>query len=512
MSERAPVTRDDAAERAAWLCAGIAMLFPVWLLFQRFLQPTLFVTVMNEVNRLASLATVLFASAAFVLHRFRVVRPSVVLAFAVALELIGAFAISLIETSVPLSLERPVLGVSAVAPYIALFALLVPGRPWATLLSATAAVGTWPMAYAINAATRQYPPVPWRLFSVWLVFDGCIVVLTYVVGRQIYTSTQTADTAGDLGSYRLVAQIGEGGVGEVWKASHRLLARPAAIKLIRRQQQLSGGDADLAERRFRREADATASLQSPHTVYLYDFGRANDGRFYYAMELLDGLSLQALVAKFGPQPPARVVHILKQVCRSLDEAHCCGMVHRDLKPSNVMLCKVAMTYDFVKVLDFGLAKFVNNPELSRLTMAGTATGTPGYVAPEVALGESSIDGRADIYALGCVAYFLLTGTLVFDDPNPMKIVLKHVKNEPVPPTARTDRPMPEALVRLIMQCLAKAPHDRPASAAALGLMLEDSARGERWTDAEAEAWWSEHLPADSPLRPFAKPMAPTLRA
>jgi serine/threonine-protein kinase len=492
------------------VCVAVAILFPGWLLFNRILQPTLFAVVMNDANRLASLATVLLAAGIFALHRYRVVRPSTILTLGMALEFVGAFAISMIETTVPLKADQPVLGVSTLAPWIVIFALLVHDRPLWTLLSATAAAATWPVAHAINAVTFHHPPAPASLLSVWSIFNVCMVALTYLVSRQIYATTRAADTTLDLGSYRLVAKIGEGGVGEVWKASHRLLARPAAIKLIR-QQQLSGREADLAERRFRREADATASLQSPHTVYLYDFGISNDGRFYYAMELLDGLSLQALVATFGPLPSERVVHIMRQICRSLDEAHRCGMVHRDLKPSNVMLCKVATSHDFVKVLDFGLAKFVDNPELSRLTMAGTATGTPGYVAPEVALGESSIDARADIYALGCVAYFLLTGTLVFDDPNPMKMVLQHVKEAPMPPSARTDQPIPDSLERLVMQCLAKAPGDRPATAAVLGAMLA-TCEVEPWTDADTEAWWNEHLPADSPLRPFARSIAPALRS
>ena len=464
---------------------------------------------MNDANRLASLATVLLAVGVFALYRYRVVRPPIIVTLGMALELVGAFAISMIETTVPLKVDQPVVGVSMLAPWILIFALFIQNQPLWTLVSATAAAATWPVAYAINALNLDHPPVPWRLSSVWSVFDMCMVVVTYLIARQFYVTTPAADAAVDLGSYRLVAQIGEGGVGEVWKASHRLLARPAAVKLIR-QQQLSGREADLAERRFRREADATASLQSPHTVYLYEFGIANDGRFYYAMELLDGLSLQALVATFGPQPAARVVHISRQICRSLEEAHRCGMVHRDLKPSNVMLCNVAMTYDFVKVLDFGLAKFVDNPELSQLTMAGTATGTPGYVAPEVAIGESSIDGRADIYALGCIAYFLLTGSLVFDDPNPMKMVLMHVKEAPMPPSARTDMPIPDSLERLVMQCLAKAPGERPATATVLHAMLT-ALDADRWADAEAEAWWHEHLPAHSSLRPFARSIAPVVR-
>jgi serine/threonine-protein kinase len=281
-----------------------------------------------------------------------------------------------------------------------------------------------------------------------------------------------------------------------------MLARTAAIKLIK-PQAASGRKADLAARRFQREANAIAGLQSPHTVYLYDFGVSQDGRFYYVMELLDGISLQTLVATYGPQPAERVVPILSQVCRSLEEAHRRGVVHRDLKPSNVMLCQVGLIHDFVKVLDFGLAKFVDDTDVSQLTMDGTAAGTPGYIAPEVAMGEGAIDGRADIYALGCVAYFLLTGALVFEDPNPMSMALKHVQAPPVPPSQRTELPIPDALERIVLHCLAKRPEDRPTSAAAVCGMLAACSEG-RWSDVDAEAWWNSHLPPTSSLRSFAR--------
>jgi serine/threonine-protein kinase len=429
---------------------------------------------MHDANRLLALAMVLLAIGVFAMHRYRLVGPSLILSLGMALQVFGAFVISLMETSIPISADRPVLGVSKVAAWVLAFGLIVPNRPAWTLIWASAAAATWPLAYAVNAA----------------------------VGRQTYGVALAADTALDLGSYRLVAPIAEGGMGEVWRADHQMLARKAAIKLIRPQVE-SGSQADTAVRRFRREAEAIASLQSPHTVYLYDFGASDDGRLYYAMELLDGVSLQSLGASFGPQPPGRVLRILKQICSSLEEAHRAGLVHRDLKPSNVMLCKVALTYDFVKVLDFGLAKFTRNPDVSQWTTIGTATGTPGYIAPEIATGESAIDGRADIYSLGCVAYFMLTGTPVFDDPNPMRLALQHVQAAPAPPSTRTTLPIPEAVERIVLQCLAKSPGDRPASAAAVAAMLA-ACPIHHWTDEEAEAWWHRHLPATSPLRNMAR--------
>ncbi len=491
----------EAAARTAWLSLSLAVLVPVLQVAQWWLQPQLYAAALNDASRLATLAMVLWAAGLFALHRYHGVGPSAIVSLGMAFEVFGAFAIAMVETAVLLTADQPVLGVSKLAPWILAFGVFIPNRPRWTLLCASAAAGTWPIAYAINAAIFDDPALPSGWLGVWPLFNGCMVVLAYMMSRQTFGMALATETAVELGSYRLVAPIGQGSMGEVWRASHQLLARPAAIKLIRTQGG-SGRQADLAARRFRREAEAIAKLQSPHTVYLYDFGVSHDGRFYYAMELLDGVSLQALVTTFGPQPAARVLPILIQICRPLDEAHRHGIVHRDLKPSNVALCEVAFTYDFVKVLDFGLAKFVDNPEISQLTLEGMATGTPGYVAPEVASGKTSIDGRADVYAVGCIAYFLLTGALVFEETNPMKMLLKHVSEPPVPPSARTGLPIPDALERIVLQCLAKAPGDRPASAAELAAMLT-ACSATRWTDADAEAWWGRHLPATSPLRSFA---------
>ena len=288
-----------------------------------------------------------------------------------------------------------------------------------------------------------------------------MALLAFVIGRRTYGTACRAQTADELGSYRLVAPIGDGGMGEVWKASHQMLARAAAIKLVKPISGVSARQADVFVKRFRREANVIAGLQSPHTVYLYDFGTARDGRFYYVMELLDGISLQTLVTTFGPQPAPRVVHILRQICRSLEEAHDQGLVHRDLKPSNVMICKVAQSHDFVKVLDFGLAKSVARADVTQLTLEGVTAGTPGYMAPEVAVGDGDVDARSDLYALGCVGYFLLTRHAgVSRTPNPMKhgaqaragSARSAVACEP------SCRFRPD-LERIILQCLEKSPAD-----------------------------------------------------
>jgi serine/threonine-protein kinase len=303
-----------------------------------------------------------------------------------------------------------------------------------------------------------------------------VVIMAYVGARVVYNLGTEVTRARELGSYRLEHRLGEGGMGEVWKASHEMLARRAAIKLVRPNASAFTKHPTIWVERFRREANVIASLQSPHTIYLYDFGVSRDGRFYYVMELLEGISLQALVTDFGPLPPGRAVHVLSEMCESLHEAHERGLVHRDLKPSNIMLCEVALTYDFVKVLDFGLAKTL---------------GDSGNMAPEIALAEESIDRRADIYAVGCVAYFLLTGTTVFEEENPTRMALKHVQDVPDAPSLRSGAAIPAALESLVMQCLEKQPADRPASMAEVAERLAQSGV-EPWTTADAAAWWQAH--------------------
>jgi serine/threonine-protein kinase len=299
-----------------------------------------------------------------------------------------------------------------------------------------------------------------------------------------------------MGSYELEERLGQGGMGEVWRARHHLLARRAAIKLIRPEALGSDQQARrVALARFEREAQATASLRSPHTIDLYDFGISDTGVFYYVMELLVGRDMQTLVRDFGQQPPERALYLLEQVCESLAEAHAAGLVHRDIKPSNIYVCREGLRYDFVKVLDFGLARD-RRPEAVRLTMdtSERLTGTPAYMAPEVILGATEVDPRADIYALGCVAYFLLTGQLVFEGTTPMKTLLKHVEEAPVPPSQRTEVAVPPALDALILTCLDKDPGRRPKDAQAVLHLVRECRVGTPWNDDRAREWWEMHLP------------------
>jgi serine/threonine-protein kinase len=294
-------------------------------------------------------------------------------------------------------------------------------------------------------------------------------------------------------------------MGEVWVAWHQMLARPAAVKLIR--PEILGADhrsRETAYRRFEREAQATAALGSAHTVDVYDFGITDEGTFFYVMELLDGLTLDQLVKRFGPVGASRTVFLLTQACHSLAEAHEHGLIHRDVKPANIFTCHLGPDFDFVKVLDFGLVKPGDVSHLTELTSDGLMTGTPSYMAPEMALARPDADGRADLYALGCVAYWLLTGTQVFEADTAMATLLKHVHEPPVPPSHRTQNPIPAALESVVLACLAKEPAGRPASADVLSAMLGQAVAGieNPWTAADARRWWQQHQPRRrEPARP-----------
>ena len=498
-----PKLLEDASVRLSILAVFLAVVVVIVQLLQRFGQPQLAAVIDDPVNRLVTLAAVLMAMGLFALQRLRLVTPRTLLGVGMVFEIVVAISISMVETSRPFHPDVPLLGLSALGPWIAFIGALIPNRPIVTLLVALAAATTWPVAYLINSARLDFATESWRQVMVWPGINYLMAVLAYLVGRATYGTACQAQTAQELGSYRLVAPIGEGGMGEVWKASHRMLARAAAIKLVKPAAGSSAREADVAVKRFRREANVIAGLQSPHTVYLYDFGTAQDGRFYYVMELLDGISLQTLVTTFGPQPASRVAFILRQICSSLDEAHEQGLIHRDLKPSNVMLCKVAQQHDFVKVLDFGLVKSLVRDDVSQVTVEGVTAGTPGYMAPEVALGSTEVDARADLYAVGCVGYVLLTGTLVFPDTNPMSMALKHVQATPDRPSQRTELPIPPDFERIILQCLEKKPADRPSNARELGERLATSGVSQ-WTDRDAITWWERHLPYSSSLRSFAQ--------
>lgn len=391
--------------------------------------------------------------------------------------------------------------ISWVGAVILMFAAIIPTRPRKMFVAGLIAASMNPAAMLISKARGQMDFGPSSRVILMHYPDFILVGAAVVIAGVVSRLGQQVSKARELGSYRLGDLLGRGGMGEVYKATHRMLARPAAIKLIRTEMLGAVDDeaAKLAVTRFRREAEAAAQLRSQHTVELYDFGVTHDGTLYLVMEFLDGMDLETLVRQNGPLSAGRVIYILRQVCESLEEAHTRGLVHRDIKPANIHLGMVGLRHDFVKVLDFGLVKEVSNVsvESSMATIPGQmALGTPAYMAPEMALGEA-VDGRADIYAVGCVAYYLLTGQLVFEADKAFQMIAKHLQSAPVPPSARTDQTISPELERLILKCLAKAPGDRPQSATQLAESLEWIAT-DRWGEDEAREWWAVHRPPEPP--------------
>ena len=370
---------------------------------------------------------------------------------------------------------------------------------------ALAASSSVPVMAAISFAAYPPPLLPnaWQFFFVFVFPYLLVVGMAYVGARVLFALGNEVRKARELGSYRLLERLGQGGMGEVWRARHRLLARPAAIKLIRPPAAPSIVGSEAASR-FEREAQAIASLRSPHTVNLFDFGIADDGTFYYVMELLDGLDAERIVKRFGPMPAGRVIHVIRQVCHSLSEAESISLVHRDIKPANIILCRYGEDYDFVKVLDFGIAKAIHEPGTSEAAATPTALtaehvvrGTPAFIAPEQALGGRPVDHRADIYGTGCLAYWLLTGQLVFTGDTPMQLLIQHAQALPEPPSARTELPIPKELDAIVLACLAKNPSDRPQTARELAHRLETVPVQTEWTPEHARAWWETHQPVPS---------------
>jgi eukaryotic-like serine/threonine-protein kinase len=315
--------------------------------------------------------------------------------------------------------------------------------------------------------------------------------VTSARGTVLEIDAALLDDGLPLGSYRLMEKLGEGGMGEVWRARHQLLARPCAIKLIKPELLGDSSRAEAAINRFRLEATTIARLTSLNTVRLYDFGVSETGSFYFVMELLSGVDLSTLIQRFGPVPPERVVAVLRQACRSLGEAHSAGLLHRDIKPQNVFLCRLGIDFDIVKVLDFGLVKSLDE-SATQLTAAGTLTGTPAYMPPERVLGVAA-DERSDLYSLGCVAYWMLTGQPLFTG-EPMAVMIHHARTKAKPPSAILGAGIPERLEQIVLACLEKTPEKRPSSAIDLWQQLGDVPLTDAWTPQRAQRWWLEQLP------------------
>jgi eukaryotic-like serine/threonine-protein kinase len=457
----------------------------------------------RAVNWVPGMMSIAVAVAVGLALRTTHLRPAAMSALALGFEVVGSYGIAAAEFLQPAGLAAgsPWVGLSWVAVWMLMFNVVVPTVPRYAVVASLAAVTSVPamVTLSISWFPPASPPGGLEIFFRFGFPYLLVVIMAYVGARVVYNLGTEVTRARQLGSYRLENRLGEGGMGEVWKASHLLLARPAAIKLIRSSVHVDGvGRSDDMRRRFEREAQVIARLRSPHTVTLFDFGVSEEGSFYYVMELLDGVDTDTVIRRFGPLPAERVVHILRQTCHSLSEAESCGLVHRDIKPANIFLCRYGEDYDFVKVLDFGIAKVAHDERSdtqTAMTIANMVQGTPAFIAPEQVLGGVDVDTRADIYSTGCVAYWLLTGQLVFSADTQMKHLLAHAYAMPEPPSARTDLRIPPDLDALVLACLAKDRDRRPASPRDLLQRLETVGLQEAWTDARAREWWEMHVPS-----------------
>ena len=398
-------------------------------------------------------------------------------------EVTVAFAISMGDHLEPFRAGVPLATISWLCVVIAIFPLVVPASTRWALLAGLASASTWLLAYGVGRLLGN-PPAPGPALAL-------AALTNYIAAGLAMFSTTVIRRLQELGCYELVEKLDHGGMGEIWKARHRMLARPVAVKLIRPELLGAKSSAEAASlvSRFHREAHATAALQSAHTVALHDFGVTPEGSFYYVMDLLDGLDLETLVRRFGPLPPERAIHFLVQACDSLAEAHAVGLNHRDVKPANMIACRWGLQWDFIKVLDFGLVKATVPRGDEDVTSEGTIPGTPAYMAPEAALGEPFLDSRVDLYALGCVAYWLLTGERVFVGKNSVDVLRHQIMTAPVPPSERVLTSIPPALEELVLSCLAKDPEERPPSAEWLAARLAECECGESWTPSRARGWW-----------------------
>jgi serine/threonine protein kinase len=373
-------------------------------------------------------------------------------------------------------------------------AMIVPSLPRRTLLFAV-------VSFAGLVVSRAVAPLPLEMLAVpdarlravldSLLWSAAGIAIATLASSVIYGLREKAMQARQLGQYALEEKIGEGGMGQVFRARHAMLRRPTAVKL------LSGDGSEEQLRRFEKEVRLTARLTHPNTISIYDYGRTPEGVFYYAMELLEGVTLEELVERHGPQPAGRVIHLLRQVCGALKEAHHSGLIHRDIKPANIYLCRRGDVPDFVKVLDFGLVRQVENDGDLTRSNVDAVVGSPLYLSPEAVVTPDQVDSRADIYGLGGVAYYLLTGVPPFTGQTVVEVCAHHLHSTPTPPSARL--PVPRDLERIVLACLAKKPSERPESAGALAMALAECDDAGRWSDADAERWW-----ANAPsLRPSA---------
>jgi len=384
---------------------------------------------------------------------------------------------------------------SFVQGWVVFFPAIVPIRSRTTYFMILLAAAMPPLSRGLTQSLG-YVELPKDSQAILILVMFFSAIMGLVVSHVVYKLGKSVKAAREMGSYTLEENLGSGGMGEVWRASHRMLVRPAAVKLIKPDVLIGmqPGEIEKLNQRFEHEVQATAALCSPHTVDIYDYGLAQDGTFYYVMELLDGIDMETLVERFGPIEPSRAVYFMIQACHSLNEAHKRQLIHRDIKPANLFVCSYGEDFDFVKVLDFGLVKQEKAESESdlKLTADGSVTGTPAYMYPEAISGISLVDHRSDVYSLGCVAYWLLSGQLVFTAKTPMAMLMEHATAEPIPPSKRSELEIPEDLDNVILACLEKNPGDRPQSADELASRLNKINFEQSWDQERAQTWWKLH--------------------
>ena len=421
--------------------------------------------------------------------------PTFLIHVGLAFEVFAALGISFVEFWGFLGDERTgYFGVSWVALWIMFFPLFVPAPPGRALLAGFLSALTGPLILVCSTASDASPHLHLEYWIRVCVPTLLAVGLGYFAASLVYRLGRQVTDARRLGAYELEALLGQGGMGEVWKAKHRYLSRPAAVKLIRPGAlQADPGNGNQLDRRFAREAEATASLRSPHSVVLYDYGKETGGTYYYVMELLEGVDLRRLVQDHGPVPEARAARFLVQACHALRDAHARGLIHRDVKPANLYACRLGLEVDFVKVLDFGLVKRRSHGDESLdLTLDGGMLGTPAFMAPETILDPERIDHRADLYSLAAVGYWLVTGRSVFDGRTTGEVLDSHLRVPAEPPSRYAAGPVSAEFDAIILSCLAKRREDRPRDAAEVMRRMEPLA--DAWAPEDAAAWWDRHFP------------------
>jgi serine/threonine-protein kinase len=381
-----------------------------------------------------------------------------------------------------------------VTPWVLLvftYALFIPNT-WQRAAAVLSVIGMMPVLllgyfYTVPAFAALINDSTYSGFISEQVLIMAIVVMTALVGvHTIGTLRREAFAAKQLGQYRLKRRLGSGGMGEVYLAEHQMMKRPCAVKLIRPEK---AGDPRMLAR-FEREVRATAKLSHWNSIDIYDYGRTADGTFYYVMEYLPGHNVGEMVEDYGPIPPGRTAYLMEQVCAALAEAHGMGLVHRDIKPANIFCAYRGGVFDVVKLLDFGLAKPTMEPgQSTQLTLAGTITGSPLFMSPEQASGDDTVDARSDIYALGAVMYYMLTGQPPFVSENPLKVMIAHASQEVVPPRQHNPE-LPQEFEEIILRCLEKDPEHRFQDVSALRNALRELALEDIWSSDLAAEWWS----------------------